>query len=348
MNAGLKSGTIIHARAPVRNADLGGWRDTRLFDHGFVLNFAIRLYTYVTLSSRQDAAIELEGQDVGETERIADIRAIEYDGALSLIKAALTSSQMKAGGFHMAVRSEAPPASGLGSSAAVGVSALGALHRLNGQVRLPYQIASEAQRLETEILHQECGVQDQLCSAYGGINYIEVRYPEAHVMPVHLAPGTLLDLEARSLVVYTGKSHFSSGTHKSVISHFEMGDPNTIDAMDRLNETAEWGLRSLLADDLEGYAEALNYNWTQQKRLHPTITTPQVEAMHEAVLDAGAIGFKLNGAGAGGTAMVLCRHDRVHTVRDRLQEEFPEAVIFPMKLDLGQHQGMQVWETRRR
>jgi D-glycero-alpha-D-manno-heptose-7-phosphate kinase len=188
-------------------------------------------------------------------------------------------------------------------------------------------------------------VQDQLCSAYGGINFIEVRYPEAHVMPVVLDPSTLLDLEARSLVVYTGKSHFSSGTHKSVIGHFESGDSNTIDAMDRLNETAEWGLKSLLEGDLEGYAEALNFNWKQQKRLHPSITTPQVENMHQAVLDAGAIGFKLNGAGAGGTAMILCKQDCVHLVKNRLQEEFPESEIFPMKLDLGQYQGMQVWET---
>jgi len=40
---------IIMARAPVRNADLGGWRDTRLFSSGKVLNMAIRLYTYVSL-----------------------------------------------------------------------------------------------------------------------------------------------------------------------------------------------------------------------------------------------------------------------------------------------------------
>lgn len=340
----LTAGHRISARAPVRNADLGGWRDTRLFEQGYVLNFAIRLYTYVTLSPTAGAEIELEGQDVGELERIANIRQIEYKGALSLVKAALASSNMPAGGLRMAVRSEAPPASGLGSSAAVAVAALGALHRLNGEVRLPYQVAAEAQRLETEILQQECGVQDQLCSAYGGVNFIDVRYPEARVMPVSLAPETLLELESRSLVVYTGKSHFSSDTHRSVIARFSSGDPGTIDAMARLNETAPRGLRALLRGDLDAYAEALNDNWTQQKRLHPTITAERVEEMHAAVARAGAIGFKLNGAGAGGTAMVFCRHDAVHTVRDCLRQQFPEAMVYPMKLDLGPHQGLQVWE----
>jgi len=341
--APLDAGHVISARAPVRNADLGGWRDTRLFDQGYVLNFAIRLYTYVTLEPTAGEEIELEGQDIGELERIADIRAIEYKGALSLVKAAIASSNMPTGGFRMAVRSEAPPASGLGSSAAVAVAALGALHRLNGRFQLPYRVAVEAQRLETEILGQECGVQDQLCSACGGVNFIDVHYPEARVMPPSLAPQTLLELESRSLVVYTGKSHFSSDTHRSVIANYVAGDPGTVEAMARLNETAQWGLDALLQDDLDAYAEALNYNWQQQKRLHSSITTERVEEMHAAVTGAGAIGFKLNGAGAGGTAMILCRHNSVHAVRDCLRQRFAEAMVYPMKLDLGPHQGLQVW-----
>ena len=45
---------VIMARAPVRNADLGGWRDTRLFSSGTVMNMGIRLYTYVCLVPRRE------------------------------------------------------------------------------------------------------------------------------------------------------------------------------------------------------------------------------------------------------------------------------------------------------
>ena len=38
---------IIMARAPVRNADLGGWRDTRLFSSGKVLSGRKSLSTWM-------------------------------------------------------------------------------------------------------------------------------------------------------------------------------------------------------------------------------------------------------------------------------------------------------------
>ena len=55
----------------------------------------------------------------------------------------------------------------------------------------------------------------------------------------------------------------------------------------------------------------MNLNWEAQKRLHPDITTPEIETLHRAVTSAGARGFKANGAGGGGTVTVLA--DRNNT-----------------------------------
>ena len=72
------------------------------------------------------------------------------------------------------VRSDAPPASGLGSSAALGVAAIGALSRYHGRNLLAHEVARESQFLEVEELKLESGVQDQLASAYGGVSFMEV------------------------------------------------------------------------------------------------------------------------------------------------------------------------------
>src|SRR3972149_8651092 len=117
---------VIMARAPVRNADLGGWRDTRLFSSGKVLNMAIRMYTYVSLAPTRQKGFFIESHDIGDSEYIRSVRDIEYAGTLGRLKAAIGSSGAK-GGFTLIVRSEAPPASGLGSSAALAVACLGAL-----------------------------------------------------------------------------------------------------------------------------------------------------------------------------------------------------------------------------
>jgi len=333
---------VIMARAPVRNADLGGWRDTRLFSSGKVLNMAIRLYTYVSLLPMKEEGIRIESHDIGGSEYVRNMRDIEYAGALGLLKAAVGSSGAR-GGFKLIVRSEAPPASGLGSSAALGVATLGALYRYQGKSLLPHQVAMNAQRLETELLKLECGVQDQLASAFGGINFIEVNYPNARVTPVPVSDATLCDLETNMLVVYTGRSHFSSGTHKRVIANFEKGQPRVLRAFEGLNKTAEMGLEALMRGDIHSYADALNVNWGYQKQLDATITNPLINDLQRRAERAGCIGFKLNGAGAGGTAVLICARNTQKAVHSAIQKKFPEMTVFPAKIDIGRCQGLQTW-----
>jgi len=337
-------GRVIMARAPVRNADLGGWRDTRLFSSGKVLNMAVRLYTYVSLAPVEGEEVRIESHDIGDSEQIRNVREMEYAGALGLLKAAIARSGAE-GGFHLIVRSEAPPASGLGSSAALAVAMLGALRRYQGRTFLPHEIAFEAQRIETVLLRLECGVQDQLSAAFGGVNFIEVNYPEARVTPVPVSDAMLCELETNMLLVYTGRSHFSSATHKKVIENFERKDPDTLAAFDGLETTAEMGLEALMRGDIRKYAEALNVNWGYQKRLHEGITTPEVEELHSRVEKLGCIGFKLNGAGAGGTAVMICARNTARDVVAAIEREFPAMRVYRAKIDIGRCQGLQVWEA---
>jgi D-glycero-alpha-D-manno-heptose-7-phosphate kinase len=332
------------ARAPVRFCDLGGWTDTRIVPRGAVLNFTARLYTYVTLRVQEGpSGITLESLDTAERCSFHDVRQVEYNGVLDLLKAAVARAGIethRSGVYstrrrvHLRVRSGAPPASGLGSSAALGVGAIGALAAFNGRHLLPHEVARESQLLETQELKLECGVQDQLASAYGGVNFMEVEYPHARIFPIRLDPGLLCELEDRFVLVYTGKSHFSSGMHQKVISEAEQhrGD------FDALAAAAVAGKEALLGCDLDAFGAAMNANWEAQKRLHPDITTPEIEALHDAAFKAGAGGFKANGAGGGGTVTILARRDqsqKVAAAAERLG-----MTVLPALVDTT---GLQVW-----
>src|SRR5262249_54474029 len=225
-----------------------------------------------------------------------DARRIEYDGVLDLLKAAVARFGIETyrGGLYamrwavnVQVRSDAPPASGLGSSAALGVAAIGALSRYPRRHRRAQEVARESQLLEVEELKLESGVQDQLASAYGGVNYMEVEYPHARVLPVPLSPAVRCELEDRFVLVYTGRSHFSSAMHRKVIA--EANEHRT--DFDALASAAIEGKEALLSGDLDRFAVAMNANWEAQKRLHPDITTQEIESLHNAVFKAGAIGF---------------------------------------------------------
>ena len=87
--------------------------------------------------------------------------------------------------LEVTIHSEAPAGAGTGTSAAVTVALVGALDALTPGRLTPHEVAAAAQRVETEMLGRQCGIQDQLASAYGGINYIEMFvYPHASVSPV--------------------------------------------------------------------------------------------------------------------------------------------------------------------
>src|SRR4029453_17651715 len=105
---------------------------------------------------------------------------------------------------------------------------------------------------------------DQLASAYGGGSFMEVEYPNARVPPVPLSPAVRCELEDRFVLVYTGRSHFSSAMHQKVISEADrhQGD------FDQLARAAVAGKEALLSDDLEAFANAMNMNWAAQKNLH--------------------------------------------------------------------------------
>lgn len=328
----------IRARAPVRFCDLGGWTDTRIVPSGAVLNFAATLYTHVTLQVGAFAGITIESYDTDEQAHIRDIRQVEYDSVLDLFKAAIKRSGIKRG-VRILVRSDAPPGSGLGSSAALGVATVAALARYLQWNLLPYEVARESQALETEELGLECGVQDQLASAYGGVNFMEVNYPHARVFPMPLDSATLCELEDRFVLVYTGRSHFSSAMHQKVIAEYEAGRNRHV--FDRLAECAVRGKEALLSGDLDAFAEAMNDNWEAQKALHPDITTPEIEALHEAVRAAGAIGFKANGAGGGGTVTVLAQRNCDHLIRRAVEDR--GMTVLPAKIDFT---GLRVWEAR--
>jgi D-glycero-alpha-D-manno-heptose-7-phosphate kinase len=329
---------IFRARTPVRFCDLGGWTDIRIVPHGYVLNLAATLYTHVTVESSGGDGVRLCSHDTDEEIHAQTVTDLNYDGKLDLLKAALRRGGPSTD-IRITVRSDAPPASGLGSSAAVGVAVVAALSGLRGNHWLPYEIARESQALEVEELGLECGVQDQLAAAYGGINAMEVRYPEASVFPLPLSDATRLELEDRLLLVYTGRSRFSSAMHAKVIAAYQSGQRETIAAFETLEACARRGKDALLRGDLPAFAAAINDNWTAQKQLHPDITTPEVESLAEVTRAAGAQAFKLNGAGGGGTATLLCRRDRVAAVR-HIVEELGMSVL-PSRID---RRGLCMWQ----
>jgi len=212
--------------------------------------------------------------------------------------------------FEINLYSAAPAGASTGTSAAVSVALLGALDLLSPGRRTPHEIAALAHRVETEQLGLQCGIQDQLCSAYGGICFIEMfKYPLASISQIVVPNSIWWELEQRLVLVYLGSTHSSSDIHKLVIRRLESHNADK-SCLEPLRDAAYAGKNALYCGDFNALGRAMIENTEAQAELHPDLVSDAARTVGELALEHGAIGWKVNGAGGeGGSVTILCGPD---------------------------------------
>jgi D-glycero-alpha-D-manno-heptose-7-phosphate kinase len=209
----------------------------------------------------------------------------------------------------LTTRSDAPPGSGLGSSGALDVALVGALAAARDEVFDAGQIARLACRLEGVEAGIPGGRQDQFTAAFGGFLRLGFRDPDATVEPLALERDLLAELERRMVLVYTGASRFSGATISRVMQAYERGEPVVTGALHGLREVGERMADALRHGDLVTIGRLLDANWRHQVTLDAAMCTAPMERLTQAMRDAGALGGKAAGSGAGGSMFFLGPED---------------------------------------
>ena len=340
----------IRSRAPTRIDFAGGTTDLAAFrdrEGGAVVSAAVARYAYCSLQVSDGTTICIRADDLQQFVQAANIRELEFDGNLDLLKGAVKALDVPES-LDIYVHCDAPPGSGTGSSASVGVALIGLLNHLRvrgdhreREVLSRFDIAELACRIEQD-LGIIGGKQDQYAAALGGLNYIQF-YPgdRVAVEPLLLSPGTLCELSKRLVLYYTGQSRLSGETNQRMIAAYERGDEQVVAALRSVKQTAQDIYRALLVEDLDVFAELLNREWEARRILAPGVVTEQMEDLREEALRAGALATKVCGAGGGGCILVYCDDDREGPVRRALAQR--EGAVLDFAFDFT---GLQVWESK--
>ncbi len=336
---------LINAVAPTRICDVGGWTDTWFARRGCVFNLAISPHVEVQVRCRkhtqEDPKILIRAENFNESYPL-DPSHIVY-GKHPLIEAAVAEMNWPEDlAITVNIYSNAPPGASMGTSAAVSVALIGALDALTeGRLSSP-ETARLAHSLETEKLGLECGIQDQLASAYGGANLIHMtEYPKATVTPVHMPRDLFWELEQRLLLIYIGKPHNSSETHRKVIA--DLGaEPHEDARLERLRELALQAQSELSGGNFTGLGQVFQQNTQVQRELHPDLVCPAFEEIIATAKDFGALGWKVNGAGGdGGSVAILTNPDMFR--KRALERELISKNFQSLPIHLTQS-GLRVWE----
>jgi len=156
---------LIHARAPLRINDIGGWTDTWFAGEGKVLNLAVAPAVEVEIKagpSKRAAArrVVIHAENYGETFSMdPDKPSGDRHPLLQFAVAELPGPAELA--LEISLYSPVPAGISTGTSAAVCVALLGALSLLESRPRSWAEIARLAHRVETERLGQQSGIQDR-------------------------------------------------------------------------------------------------------------------------------------------------------------------------------------------
>jgi len=339
---------IIKCTAPIRICDLGGWTDTWFAGTGKVLNLAVFPSVEVTVVTRPKEP--REPQITIHAENYHDVYSINTNSKSwtkhPLIEAGFRLFKLPQE-LHLDVTifSAAPAGASTGTSASVSVAILGALDLIGSRSLTSYELARKAHYIESDLLKLQSGIQDQLCAAYGGVNFIEMtQYPEASVSPVTMPDELIWELESRLLLIYLGKPHSSSAVHETVIRRLEES-PRFRKYLEPLRQAAVEGKAALLRGDLVALGRAMAENTAAQSQLHPELIGERAKQVIEIAERFEVTGCKVNGAGgAGGSVTLLLNagaRDK-HALIQEIEKAHPDFRNIPVRL--APH-GLRRWKS---
>ncbi len=304
---------MIVAQSPLRISFFGGGTDMPdVFRRisGAVLSVTIDKFLYVVAKDRFDDQIRVA---YTRTETVAAVDEVRHD----LVREALRLTGVERG-IELATFADIPSeGTGLGSSSAVTVGLLNALHAYRGEAVGAAQLAQEACAIELERLGRPIGVQDQYASAFGGLRHMVFEADgRVDCRRVDLPTETLHRLDERLLLFYTGVSR-SAGAVLADQADRVGRNLDTLDAMRRQAQAGEVLLRQGALDD---FGRLLHEAWRLKRGLSDRISTDGIEEMYGRAREAGALGGKVTGAGGGGFLLLYCPGDRQAAVRSALAE----------------------------
>jgi D-glycero-alpha-D-manno-heptose-7-phosphate kinase len=320
---------LLTSRTPLRVSFFGGGTDYPEYfsrARGAVLGMAIDKYVYVSALVLPSVLDYRYRVTYSRIETVTEVGQIEHPVVREALRHYAVTEPL-----HVSTMTDLPARSGLGSSSSFTVGFINLICALQKRQLTKLDLARAAIFVEHELLHENVGVQDQYHAAFGGLNRFDFQGDRTRISPLQMSAPCVAALTGSLFLVYTGVTRFASETLDEQIEKTRAG------ALDR-DLSHLLALTTQAVDVLEGsdpgrmlaeFGAMLHEGWETKKRLSSKVTTPAIDALYDACRDAGALGGKLCGAGAGGFLLMLVPPER----QARFRETIRQPPVMPVGLD---------------
>ena len=320
---------MIITRTPFRISFFGGGTDyPRWFQEhgGAVLATTINKYCYISCRHLPPFFEHKHRIVYSNIENVKHIDEIKHPA----VRAVLNWANVQEG-MEIHHDGDLPARSGLGSSSSFTVGLLNALQGLNGQMADKDGLARDAIHIEQNIIGENVGSQDQVSAAYGGFNHIKFHRNGSFDISPLILPGHRRDeLHDHLMLCFTGFPRIASEVAKSKIDNLKSREKELKLMRAMVDEAL-----AILQDrnqSIDAFGKLLGESWQFKRSISDRVSTPEIDTIYQAAMDAGAIGGKILGAGGGGFLLVFAKPERHAAIRERLNK----LVHVPFKFeDMG-------------
>ena len=133
--------------------------------------------------------------------------------------------------------------------------------------------------------------------------------------PVEIASERARALDKNMMMFYTGIVRNASSIAGSYVSNL---DSKSVQ-LTRMQDMVDKAVEILTDGELDDFGRLLDESWTEKRSLSKNISNERIDKFYSLAKNAGALGGKLAGAGAGGMMMFYVPVERQENVKEQLK-----------------------------
>jgi len=293
--------SFVITKTPLRISFYGGGTDMPYFfnkNSGKTISATINKFIYVTVKihSNFKEKYRLNYYKTEIVNKIDDIKNLRIKETLKYFKIKVP--------LYINTFADLPANSGLGSSSAFLVGLIKAIFALKGIKVFDKKIAELAFKIENRITKCTTGKQDHYISAYGGFKEIIYNKNSTKVVPLKINKNNYKIINKNLLFIWTGISRSSSTNLVSQKKNYKKNKKNLIKLNIRTNIFVNELKKKKI--NLKKIGSLISESWELKKKFSETITNNKLNKIYNNIMNSGAFGGKLLGAGGGSFFMFLC------------------------------------------